>query len=185
MDKHLSRKELLRAARKEQSYKHLDECQECREACRLLSEFLVAGSLPLKNPPEAWVAKAVSIAGNKPIGIRSKIAELIFDSWAAPHPVGVRGSETLEDRRLRFESKELLFDLRAEKKKSGWSFVAQVHGLSDRYEKSRIRIGKEIIEHDAVGVFQWSSHRPPRKIQLLVNDSIVEIPELVWRINRK
>ncbi len=181
MDKHLSRRELLKAARNEAVFPHLDECAECREAAEMLREFLVAGNIPLENPPEGWVTKAAAIARKEPRARKKGIAELIFDSWAAPKPVGVRGSDSLMDRRLRFESKELLFDLRAEKKKSGWSFVAQVHSLGGTDKHSRIQIGKNIIDHDAVGIFQWSSPRPPKKINLLVNDSIVEIPELIWR----
>jgi hypothetical protein len=185
MDKHLTRRELLKAARKEATYKHLDECQECREAAEMLRQFLVAGNIPLQKPPGGWTEKAVAIAHAKPHARKKKFAELVFDSWAVARPVGVRGSESLTDRRLRFESKELLFDLRAEKKKSGWSFIAQVHSLSERYKHSRIQIGKDIIDQDAVGIFQWSSPKPPKKIHLLINDSVVEIPELVWRKSPK
>jgi len=185
MDKHLTRKELLKAARKEVFYKHLEDCPECREAVELLAEFSVAGNIPLENPPEGWIAKAVAIADSGSQTRKKRLAKLVFDSWAVARPVGVRGSTSVMDRRLRFESKELLFDLRAEKKKSGWSFIAQVHSLGGRFKHSRIQVGRDIIDQDAAGIFQWSSPRPPKRIHLLVNDSSIEIPEILWRKNPK
>jgi len=147
----------------------------------LLVQFQVAGNLPLPDPPEAWVARAKNLALNSaPLAsIRRVLAELVFDSWALPEPVGVRGGTAIEQRRVRFESDPITIDLRAEHQKAGWSFVAQITGIESG--QAQLNADRQILTLDDHGICQWSYHKPPKKLTVVTETFSVELPELTWR----
>jgi hypothetical protein len=185
--KHLSRKELLMAARRkgEKISGHLAECQECREAVSLLAMFDMAGRLPLPNAGEGMIQRAASIAMVKPkLGrVKEFLAELIFDSWTVPHPIGVRGEGALEHRRIRFQSESTIIDFRAEQKQTGWNFIAQF-GI-ESVSNSILIAEKLKLNPDKHGICQWVGKKPPRNMMLLVGDKIIKLPELTWKKPRK
>lgn len=148
----------------------------------LLVRYQVAGKLPLTEPPDAWVARAKEIAtAASPVSfIRSLLAKLVFDSWASPHPVGVRGEAAIEQRRIRFEAAPVAVDLRAEHLKSGWSFVAQVTGVE--LSQAQLSADRKLLALDEHGICQWSTPKPPRKLAVVTSTHSVELPEITWRI---
>ena len=186
-ERHLDRKELIEASKK---YKgkltgHLAKCRECRETLELLLKFPVVGQLTLRDAPAGWVSKAMALAEKKTAlkRVSQALAQLIFDSWAMPEPVGVRGPGAIEHRRLRFEVSGITMDLRAEQTKKEWSIVARIAGnylapavlISDRNEQYA----------DEDGIFQWVDQMPPRHLKIRLLDKIIELPELVWKRPRR
>lgn len=188
MDKHLSRKELIALARKPQvePNQHLETCDECRAELELLRAFQVAGRPKLQEAPRGWVERAAALALRKsPLAqLKKAMAALVFDSWAAPQPIGVRGAASTAERRLRFETEQLTFDLRAEQLVDEWVFVAQVSTESKSLTGYSLSAQKQIVTADKTGLFQWTSKRPPKKIILRSEDTEVEVPELSWTKNR-
>lgn len=185
MGKHMNRKELIEAAKKRSLPKsgHLAECSECRDAVQLFKSFPVIGNPPLKDVPKAWMNKAVSIM--KDTGLPNKIkqikAKLVFDSWTSPELVGVRGSNSICDRRLRFESDAISFDLRAEKREKIWMFTARASGKEIAEDTFSLSIGKRKLQPDNSGIFEWQAGRPPKNIGLHADDFSIELPELSWK----
>ena len=185
MTKHLSRQELIKAARTEDSsrFRHLDKCNECRDAVDLLRAFDVAGSRQLSSAPEALVEKALNIAAalRRKGKFAAKVASLIFDSWHEPLPVGVRGEAILTERRLRFEKDGIVFDLRAERHANKWSFVGMLAGDLPETHTVLLKVGGRKNRPDSTGVFHWESKRPPKSLMILLNDlTAVTLPELSW-----
>lgn len=182
-ERHLTRQEIIEAARgqKVSANAHLGECADCRELVGLFHTFMVAGKLHLPDAPVGWVAKAAAIGTNSSLTekVRSFVARVVFDSWAMPQPLGVRGESVENDRRLRFESDDVRLDLRAEKQANGWAFVAQVKGSSD--SPIQIEADKKKLLPDSAGLYQWSGSRPPRKITLRSDEFVIELPELTWK----
>ncbi len=180
---HLTRQQIIEAARGQEVTvsDHLRICAECSELVSLVSTYFVSGKLHLPDAPIGWVERAIEIGKESVVfdQIRSFVARVIFDSWAMPQPVGVRGESVESDRRIRFESEEIRFDLRAEKQTKGWAFVAQVKGQS----KSPIQLeaDKKKLLPDSAGLYQWSGTRPPRKITLRSDEFVIELPELTWK----
>lgn len=188
MDRHLHRKELIALARKlpGTANEHLSECAECRDAVELLREFNLAGHSRLQDAPAGWIERAAALAQKRPSleKIRKAVAAIVFDSWATPQPVGVRGQATVGERRLRFEADRFTFDLRAEQLPGEWAFVAQVTSESLPLDSFALSTEKKELNADTAGFFQWTAARPPKKILLRSDDTEIEIPELSWKKNR-
>lgn len=189
MDKHLSRKELIKAARKNgfPETGHLANCEQCRDEILLLREYNMVNQKPLPNAPQAWIKKAIDIAGEVGAGQRIKhlLAKVVFDSWQMPYPVGVRGEQSLSDRRIRFEAKDIGLDLRAEKYEGSWSFVAEINGENIAGSEVILEADKRKYIPGKTGLYQWSSKRAPKNIKLHSRNSIIELPELKWQKPRK
>jgi len=185
MDEHLSRRELIEAAQGGESAfaEHLQQCAECRSAISLLRRFPVWGQVPLPDAPPGWIARATALAEGAGVIKKSKdaLARLVFDSWAAPQPIGVRGEGTDVHRRIRFQAEPVLLDLRAEQQGSGWAFVAQLSGDKAFVADAVIEVGRRKMHADAAGFFQWSSRRPPALIIIRSGDTRIETPEVSWR----
>lgn len=186
MAKHLSRQELIKAVRRRPFVLdgHLKSCAECRDSVILLKAFDVSGCLPLPDAPSPWVERAASLA-KKNVGVlegvKTIMAKLTFDSWAVPRPIGVRGQSSLSDRRIRFESESMVFDLRAERKTTGWAFVAQVTTEGPAVAPTILEIGKRKLHADPGGLFQWTSSRPLTSVTVRSGNTIIVIPELAWK----
>ncbi len=188
MDKHLSRNELIALARRQpdSANQHLRECAECREAVELLREFDLAGRSRLLDAPIGWIERAAALAQKQHSfeKIRKAVAALVFDSWAVPQPIGVRGQTAVSERRLRFEGDRIAFDLRAEKLPGEWAFVAQVTSGSLPSTNFTLSVEKKELVSDTGGFFQWTAGRPPKRILLRSDDIEIEIPELSWKKHR-
>ena len=189
MTKHLTRTELITAAKKRtpEIDEHLQACHECQELFSLLVNYDVAGKLRLPDAPAGWIAKAIAVgepvsaiaaAANK---VRTLVAALVFDSWASPQPVGVRGEHTSADRRVRFETDDFTFDLRAEQQNNNWAFVAQVVSKGPTSPNISLQADRKELHVDSSGLYQWTGNRPPKKITLKSDDLLIEIPELSWK----
>jgi len=181
---HLNRQELFRAARGDaESFNHLEDCRECREMVQLLKAYQVAGRVPLTDAPAAFINRAVAIAQkDRPIKrVKRQFAKLIFDSWLVPHPVGVRGTESLDHRRIRFEARDITVDLRAEHMPEAWVFVAQMTGADPSKTMMMPGPGRKPVFADETGLFLWTSKRPPQKLSFQLDDALIELPELSWK----
>lgn len=148
----------------------------------MLVRFAVAGNLPLTEPPEAWVVRAQKLAKRESLvsSVKSVLARLVFDSWASPQPVGVRGEAAIEQRRVRFEAAPVAVDIRAEHLKTGWSFVAQVTGVD--YEQAKLSADRQLFALDEHGICQWSHSKPPKKIAVVTTTQSVELPGIPWKM---
>ncbi|MEW5923818.1 MAG: hypothetical protein AB1746_07510 [Candidatus Zixiibacteriota bacterium] len=182
----MSRKELIEIA-KEQPGRlpdHLAECAECRELVELFRTYAVVNRPHLPDAPEAWIIRSTAIMTGA--GIKSKLkrlkAVIAFDSWAVPHPVGVRSEVASEHRRLRFTAENIVFDLRAEHLQKSWVLVAQIKGGSD--VPIVLEADKKVIRPDKSGLYQWSGTKPPRRISLRSDEFDIRLPELVWKNRR-
>jgi hypothetical protein len=181
-EKHMTRKELLKAAgQKEATAAHLQDCAECREAVALLRAFQMTGRPSLADPPRAWVERAAAIPqGSWRTRIVARLQGVItFDSWLQPEPVGVRGAHTSDERRVCCEAGPYIIDLRAEKNPEGWRVVAQLTGEGS--DAAELRSGSQVIAADHDAMFQWSSQRPPSSISVQVGESEIEFPKLSWK----
>jgi hypothetical protein len=185
MDRHLRRKELIALARKlpNSTNQHVSECAECREEVELLRKFNMAGHSRLQDAPAGWVERAVVLAQRQHSleRFRNTVAALVFDSWATAQPVGIRGQASIGERRMRFEADQVAFDLRAERLPGAWAFVAQVTCTSIPPKGFALSIDRKELAADAVGFFQWTGGRPPKRILLRSDDLEIEIPELSWK----
>jgi hypothetical protein len=179
----LTRKQLLEHAlgKSNTESKHVKECPECREWITMLKNFYMADRPVLPDAPKSWVEKAVALA-RSPQNFRDKfvsMARKIFDSWAMPIPEGVRGESLFDTRRVRFQaSKGMVLDLQAEFRNNQWEFVARLIGKKE--PGVILKVGKAAIGSDEAGFYQWSGKKPPRKISILFEKSLVELPELKW-----
>lgn len=185
MGKHMNRKELIEAARKPimPDSGHLAECPECQSVVQLLKTYPVYGNRPLDDVPKAWIDKAVSIMRrvDLPHLINIVKAKLVFDSWAMPEPVGVRGVNSICDRRLRFESEDVTFDLRAEKREKTWMFTARASGEKIVDYNFVLGVGRRKFQADKSGIFEWQAGRPPKAIILHSDKTSIMLPELSWK----
>lgn len=179
----MTRKEILKAALADgdEFTGHLAECPQCREYVLMLRAFSASNRIPLPEAPKAWIERAVNLAQKEGIfkqAVRT-LAELVFDSWTIPHPIGVRGEAASDNRRLRFESPHLTFDLHAERRGRNWVFVAQA--IKAKTGVNAIRIGGKALMPDSSGIFQWSSKKPPQKISLVTGQEVIDLPKLLWK----
>ena len=185
MGKHLNRQELIEVARGRNSShdRHLQSCRCCREAVSLMRSFEFSGRLRLEDAPSGWIKKAASIAENTGVAAtaRSIVARLTFDSWSAPQPVGVRDQSSICDRRIRFQAEDIVLDLRAERHRTEWAFVAQVTSEKASAAAAVIELGKKRVCADATGLFQWTSRRPLAGLTVRYGDVTITLPELSWK----
>jgi hypothetical protein len=182
---HPTRQALLDAvsSKNPQVLEHMKNCEDCRALFELLEAYQVAGELPLPDAPLSWVQKAEKLADMRTI--RSEVtrltAALSFDSWALATAAGVRSAGTTSERRLRFQAEALSFDLRIEQNGRQWNCVGRLTG--DRIDTSLfcVESNKLNIEPNEDGFYQWLSTVPPRKLRLSSPETVIDLPEIVWR----
>jgi hypothetical protein len=184
LTKRFDRKELLRAIQ-QGKLAAIDKSMLSEDDILLLelyARFPMADRQQLVDAPESVIKKAESIQSGEEESIASLAARLIFDSWAEPSLVGVRGSALVEERRVRFETGPYLLDLRAEKHTKGWHFIAEVSSSSVSSSGCKIVAGKQEIHENDAGLFEWSAAQPPRHLKLrTADDELIELPEISWR----
>jgi len=149
--------------------------------------YAVAGAIPLPAAPAGWIERASNLA-RRPKSlekIKQLIAGVIFDSWEAPLPVGVRGSGAMDHRRLRFRAGNTTVDLHAERHGQTWKFLVQAAGINRGREKVMLAVGRKKLYPDALGLYQWSSPRPPIRLVLHLERREVILPEIKWTRRRK
>jgi hypothetical protein len=185
MVNHLSRENLIKAAKKRKLTLsgHLAECQECRRELFLLRNFTMMNRIPLQDAPASLISRAIAIASNTNSAEKSKhvLARIIFDSWSVSQPVGVRGTQSLSDRRLRYEWEGIFLDLRAEKHENMWTFVAEAGGKRMPDSPMILEVDKKQISTGTSGLFQWDSKRTPGTIYIRFRDMTIKLPESKWK----
>lgn len=188
MSEHPDRTELIKAARKgdKKLLEHITSCPECRQALELLQAYDFCGSAPLPDPPAAWTEKAAAIMkpSKSSRKVRAMVARLVFDSWAMPQALGVRGGSSLDERRLRFEAEGISLDLRAEKSQKEWAFVAQIVDKTGTGATPTLEVDSKPLPAASGSLVQWTSARPPTRISIRSADLVVHTPELKWRKSR-
>lgn len=185
MDSHLSRENLIKAAkdRKSTISGHLASCQECRLELYLLRKYTMTNRIPLQDAPANLIRRAIAIASGPESIEKSKhiVARIIFDSWSVPQPIGVRGTQSLSDRRLRYEWGGLIFDLRAEKHENQWIFVAEAGGIKMADSPVILEIDKKKLSAGSSGLFHWTSKRAPGTILIHYRNTTIKLPEIKWK----
>lgn len=181
-DMHFTREELIEMARDKDNKRprHLKDCPECRQELELLKAFPVAGQLPLPDAPTGWIEKAAALGKRTGVlgTLKTLVAELTFDSWKIPQPVGVRGESLLDQRRLRFEAENINIDIRAEHTDEGWVFIGQVSGAE--MGEADLKVGKKTVHPDRHGFYQWSSKTPPGALSLRAGENSIKLPKIKW-----
>ncbi len=187
--KHPDRTELLKAIvdRTPTVLSHVKTCAACRELFELLGAYPVAGELALTTAPSAWIDRAAELAhrSSPAEAVKRLLARLSFDSWSLPAAVGVRSLASETERRLRFDTEQLTFDLRAEKQSQGWDFIAQIAENASSASIVELRAGRTVIPVDRRGFYQWSSKRPPARLTLRIDDMLIELPEVTWKTKNR
>lgn len=168
----------------ENGQQHLQQCPECHLALQLLQSFPVSGRLPLTSAPDTLVARAVAIPSEKVkysvIGRLVEAATLLFDSWASPVPVGVRGGQRTS-RRLRFSAIDCELDLQLSRDARGWHCTARAVSVS-RADLSgfAIKIGRQTYLPDSSGFVTWTSLRPPQLVSVVDGSAVVLQAAVNW-----
>lgn len=184
--KHLDRKELLEMARMPERKRsliaqHIAQCQDCRDLAELLCLFDMTGRQTLLDAPQDWITRAVQVACGlkRPSSMKRVIASLIFDSWAMPQPVGVRGTGIEKSRRMRFHSESITMDIHAEYQDKKWIFTAYIPVNNSR--DGHLIIGSRTIPSDSGGFYHWTASKPPVTFYFESRDGIVEFSGLKWK----
>jgi hypothetical protein len=87
----------------------------------------------------------------------------------------------VDDRRLRFESAGISLDLRAERQKKGWFFMARATGKNIDKSMAILNVDRKTLIADRNGFYEWSSNRPPKNLSLVSEKFSIQIPEIVWK----
>lgn len=182
---HPSREELIRSLTQDDVLvkEHLEECDDCRALYEYLTGFPVAGKAQLADAPEEWVSRAEKIPRtiSERITVRAIPASILFDSWHTAAPAGVRTIGASSERRLRYESEGVQFDLRAERTGRQWHCIGHLTSTSTDISEFRVEVHNRPIELNDDGFFQWSSATPPRHVRLLSDDLVIDLPEISWK----
>lgn len=181
---HLTKLELISLTRTErlpaEQIEHLQQCQECESLLALFRLMPDRSPLPLPNAPTGWIEKAVSI-GAKSTGrtvLQRIIGVIVFDSWSAPAPAGVRGHDP-DKRKLTLQLAGQTFDLLASHDQSGWLFSGRVEG--EGHAALELIAGKTIVAPDANGFYTWESSLPPKKLVVRTGQTETVFTGLSWR----
>jgi hypothetical protein len=185
MPKNLTRMEMLALLRQKRqgdidlSYLNSDD----RELLELMETFYVADDEPLLEAPAPLLNRVKAIPGNKRSlkDVIQEVGRLVFDSWAMPGPVGVRGSEAAAERRLQFEAADLKVDLRAERDNDRWNFVARISSEGRNTDSVSLQSGKRKHSADPEGYIHWSGKRPPRTLKVHTDREVISLPEISWQ----
>lgn len=180
MSPHLNRQDIAKAAADIRPYtRHLAECPECRLQVELYR--LAAVPEPLVDAPGYAIERVrAAVRPDKSSPVRSFLARLVFDSWADLSPAAVRGLGPDKERRLRFETDNLRFDLRAEKTGQTWTMAAQIKNLNATHQAFEIDSNAQRISERNDQFYIWSSPQPPRTIRLISSKTTVVLPEIMW-----
>jgi hypothetical protein len=182
--KHLSRKELLKAAQagKIKAGSHLDKCVLCQTYFNLLTEFTVVGAQPLETPSDKLMAKLHKISDSPKPTKRKRIeaGEVVFDSWQGLAPSEYRDRSENTVRRMKLSAGAICLELVAERQSGQWSFVAKLYDSKKATSDFTILIGRRKFGAESLGYYQWSSTRPPSKLKLQSDVATIEFKGLTW-----
>jgi hypothetical protein len=170
---------------------HLGACKKCAKAAdtwRRVSE--AAHRLPALEPPDGAVRTAKALYSmrkpEKKSLLKTRVAELLFDSFRAPLPAGVRSS-TMAPRQLLFGSGDYRVDLRIEPQDDVdlVSLLGQVlHTTDSSRNLGSVQValiqGRKVLarsQTNQFGEFQLQCDLTPRlELRVTLPDSLVSIP---------
>jgi len=186
---HPDRTELIQFARGvrgltgKHSGKHFQDCSDCMTTAALLRRFDVSALPEFPETPQSWLPSIYTMVPKKSIPgkIKEYLGGLTFDSWTLPALAGVRAVNFSTQRHLRVEGPGVFLDLRGEKLKDGWEFIAQAGGEKLEDSFALARVGQMELLPDEHGFYHWTSKRPPRQITLETAELIFTSPLLSWQ----
>lgn len=180
MSSHLNRHDIANAAADPRPYeKHLEQCPSCRLQLELY-QLAQAGEVLLDAPAQVvQQARLIGRPSRQPV-LASLVARLTFDSWADLALAGVRGLGPEKERRLRFETDDIRFDIRIEKTAAKWVLAAQIKDLAHSECNYTIHSGSRRVSRRSDSFYIWSESRPPKSLRLVSPETTIVLPEIAW-----
>lgn len=184
MEKHLTRKQLIEAAKAQSDYfnEHLKKCNECQFLYKIFNRIDPGNQQIFSHAPNNILTRAMLIPERSVLKKKLKKLKAIisFDSWVGQPALKVRNAE-LNTRRLSITCGDISLDLQASRKRSSWQFVAKI---SDDVpsKNSYIKTASDInIYPDEDGFIIWNEKIPPKELTLIVDGQHIKIPNLKWK----
>lgn len=186
MEKHLTRKQLIEAAKAQTDYynEHLEKCNECQFLYKIFNKIDAGNQQIFSHAPNNILTRAMLIPERSVLKKKLKKLKAIisFDSWIGQPALKVRNTE-LNTRRLSITCGDISLDLQASRKRSNWQFIAKINDEVP-FKNSYIKTTSEInIYPDEDGFFIWNEKTPPKELSLIVDDKLITIPKLKWKIS--
>lgn len=183
--RHPSRSQMLKAIESERVtfQSHLKECAECRELFRILSNYRPYGASPLTGSSESTVARAAAIPLLQPSHRPEQVirGRATTDSWSQLPAMQLREAPVGLERRLCFQAGDVTLELSAERRSSGWEFVARVYD-NDRISLSWVlKSGRQRFAAEKEGFYCWKAKNPPKSLSLISGKSQIEFDNLSWK----
>lgn len=179
------------AERLKEMMEHAADCRKCAKASETWQRVArTAHRLPASEPPEGTVRIVKALYGahgpRKEKGSKSLVAQLLFDSSAAPAQAGVRSS-TANPRQLLFGSGEYRVDLRIEPQDDadtvallGQILHANNPGKSLGSVAVSLNEGRRVLAQshtNCMGEFQLQCDlKPTLELRLMLPDTQLSIP---------
>ena len=152
-ERHLTRLEIIKAAREGVAPEHLKRCSDCRLLYETLVRFTAgANDLP-EVPAERLIDKlsAIPVLVGRPERPQQVRGSRVYDSWFDSPAVGLRDHSLKSERRLRFEYGTIGLELVAERHGDHWEFSARVYEGTEVTCKYVLKVGRQKLspqEHD-------------------------------------
>jgi len=172
------------------SRKHVESCEQCHANITWLQWITDFGSREGAYDPPSWaVSNAENFFGLKKPGLvtmaKETVANLIYDSFNEPLPVGVRRRDLLSRQAL-YQSGAVQLDLKIELGDEEGLIVGQIVSDQDEIDVNGLQI--EIIQQgrvmgksttNALGEFIFEDlPKGNYELQVLLSDTMVKLPPL-------
>lgn len=181
---HPDRTNMLKAIRAGKSTyaAHVKSCESCRTTYDFLNQIHNQSDFELEHPSPEALARYCRIPGLEESLSAAKAVQgiLIADSWSGPIPIDVRDVTFGHVRRIRLEAGKIALEFVAERRETDWTFVARVYDGGTVSSDYILSIGRRKLLSKSQGFYFWDSKRPPVKISLLGDNSVIEFEQLRW-----
>jgi hypothetical protein len=169
---------------------HIEVCQQCRADITLLQWLGDFGPQERQYEPPAWgLANAEKVFKLKKPGsvtiAKELVANLVFDSFSQPLPIGVRQRD-LPSRQALYQAGNVLLDLKIELGDEQGLLIGQI--VSDKGEVDVNGLNIEITQAgqvfgksttNALGEFIFQDlPKGNYELQVLLSDTMVKLPPL-------
>lgn len=102
------------------------------------------------------------------------------DSWRGRAPIDIRDVTFGHVRRVKLKAGKISLEFVAERRETDWTFVARVYEGGKVSSDYVLSVGRRKLLSKSQGFYFWDSKRPPGKISLLGDKSIIEFERLRW-----
>lgn len=102
-----------------------------------------------------------------------------YDSWAELAP-GLRNSEDGHIRRMRFNAGKISIEIVAERRESGWEFIARIYSENSVVHEYVLNVGNKRLLAQADGFYHWTSKSLLQRIQIVSPDQHIEFGGIKW-----